>query len=77
MSTAFANVAGVIDAPLRAVDDGEFPFAANVLSLHTRRELPASSRMAIAMEKPPANQIVGNSPALKRVLELVEKVAPF
>jgi formate hydrogenlyase transcriptional activator len=29
------------------------------------------------MEKPQANQIVGNSPALKRVLELVEKVAPF
>src|SRR4030095_15810020 len=50
---------------------------ANVLSLHTRRELPASSRTAIAKEKPHADQIVGNSPALKRVLELVEKVAPF
>jgi formate hydrogenlyase transcriptional activator len=58
-------------------DHSTSPFGANVLSLHTRRELPASSRTAIAKEKPHANQIVGNSPALKRVLELVEKVAPF
>jgi formate hydrogenlyase transcriptional activator len=47
------------------------------LSLRTRRELPASSCTAIAIEKPRADQIVGNSPALKRVLDLVEKVAPF
>ena len=77
MSTALATFADITNAPLHTADHSAFPFGANVLSLHTRRELPASSRPAIAMEKPQANQIVGNSPALKRVLELVEKVAPF
>jgi formate hydrogenlyase transcriptional activator len=77
MSTALATVSNISDAPLHIGNHSEFPFSANVLSLHTRRELPASSRTAIAIEKPQANQIVGNSPALKRVLELVEKVAPF
>lgn len=38
MSTAFVNVAGVIDAPLRGADDGEFPFGSNVLSLQSRRD---------------------------------------
>ena len=77
MSTALATFADITNTPLHTADHSTFPFGANVLSLHTRRELPASSRPAIAMEKPQANQIVGNSSALKRVLELVEKVAPF
>ena len=46
MSTAFANVAGVIDAPLQRADDREFPFGANVLSLHipSRPALSGSSQ---------------------------------
>ena len=77
MSTALETVANMTDAPLLTGDHSAFPFGANVLSLRTRRELTASSRTAIAIEKPQAHQIVGNSPALKRVLELVEKVAPY
>jgi len=77
MSTALATFADTTNAPLHTADHTASPFGANVLSLHTRRELPAFSRAAIANEKPQANQIVGDSPALKRVLELVEKVAPF
>ena len=77
MSTALNTITNITDAPLRRGDHSAFPFGAKVLSYHTRRELPASSSTAIAIEKPQANQIVGNSPALKRVLELVEKVAPF
>ena len=68
MSTALATFADITNAPLHTADHSAFPFGANVLSLRTRRELPASSRTAIAIEKPQANQIVGNSPALKRVL---------
>src|SRR4029434_9003994 len=77
MSTALATFADITNAPLHMADHSTSPFGANVLSLHTRRELPASSRTAIAKEKPHANQIVGNSPALTRVLELVEEVALF
>ena len=77
MSTALNTITNITDAPLHRGDHSAFPFGAKVLSYHTRRELPASSSTAIALEKPQANQIVGNSPALKRVLELVEKVAPF
>ena len=77
MSTALATFADITNAPLHTADHGTFPFGANVLSLHTRREVPASTRTGIAIEKSQANQIVGDSPALKRVLELVEKVAPF
>ena len=77
MSTALNTITNITDAPLHRGDHSAFPFGAKVLSYHTRRELPASSSTAIALEKPQANQIVGNSPALKRVLELVAKVAPF
>ena len=80
MSTAFANVAGVIDVPLRGAGDGEFPFGANVLSLQSRRERhrSVSGQPSRALENDKnSKQIVGNSPALRRVLELVEKVAPF
>jgi formate hydrogenlyase transcriptional activator len=80
MSTAFTNVASVLDAPLQRADDREFPFGANVLSLQSRRDMRAngSSQILRASENDiSSNQMVGDSPALKRVLELVEKVAPF
>ena len=80
MSTALANVANVIDAPLQIAGDCETPFAVNVLSLQSRRDLHqirfSEMLRATEIEKNP-HRIVGNSPALKRVLELVEKVAPF
>jgi len=77
MSTALATLADMTNAPLHTTDHNAFRFGANVLSLQTGRELPAYSRTAVALEKCQANQIVGNSPSLKRVLELVDKVAPF
>ena len=80
MSTAFANVAGVIDAPLQRADDREFPFGTNVLSLQSRRDRrrSVSSQPSRALENDKnSKQIVGNSPALQRVLELVKKVAPY
>jgi formate hydrogenlyase transcriptional activator len=100
MSTAFASVADVIDAPLHRADHSEFPFGADVLSLQTRRDMrPGIEQVAfenaavyrvvsepkpkLAQEKihqicdySNSEQIVGNSPALRRMLELVERVAP-
>jgi formate hydrogenlyase transcriptional activator len=91
MSTASAEIAGRTDVPLNGLDRGEFAFGNNVLSLQTRRDRRAefSSRTLVELENTRAhfeletqpaadrNQIVGNSPALKGVLELVEKVARF
>ena len=80
MSTALANVAGVIDAPLPTADNREFSFTNNVLSLQSRREVLHSdfSHVLSASENNNGSyQIVGNSPALRRVLDLVQKVAPF
>src|SRR6476469_9123733 len=77
MSTALASVAGMTEAPLNSADVSEFPFRANVFSLPARREMRprASSQLSQALEND--TQIVGNSPALKRVLEAVKKVAPY
>ena len=80
MSTAFTNVAGVIDAPLQWAEDGQFPFAANELSLQSRRDIRRNvfSQPSLALKNDKdSKQIVGNSPALRGVLELVNKVAPF
>jgi formate hydrogenlyase transcriptional activator len=91
MSTALAEIAGIAGAPLNGVDPSEFALGNNVLSLQTRRDRRAeffsptvveleNTRAHFELEIQPAadrNQIVGNSPALKAVLELVEKVAPF
>jgi formate hydrogenlyase transcriptional activator len=91
MSTALAEIAGITGAPLNGVDPSEFALGNNVLSLQTRRDRRAefSSRTLVELENTRAhfeleiqpaadrNQIVGNSPALKGVLELVEKVARF
>ena len=78
MSTALAEVEGMIDAYLIGGDARELPFRANVLSLPVRRDIRprASGQLSRALESD-TTQIVGNSPALKRLLEVVEKVAPF
>jgi formate hydrogenlyase transcriptional activator len=100
MSTAFANVANVIDAPLHRTDHSDFPFGAEALSLRTLRDVrPGLEEVAVAFENEPVfrevsqpkpklaqekirqirdytERVVGNSPALRRVLELVERVAP-
>ena len=77
MSTALAGVAGMTDAHLNRTDGSEFPFRANVFSLPARRDMRprTSSQLTQALEND--TQIVGNSPALKRVLEVVKKVAPY
>src|SRR6185369_4748135 len=91
MSTSLAEIAGRTSAPLNGVDPSKFAPGKNVLSLQTRRDRRAefshqtvvkleNTRAHLELEILPAidrNQIVGNSPALKSVLELVEKVAPF
>jgi formate hydrogenlyase transcriptional activator len=91
MSTALAEIAGITGAPLNGIDPTEFAPGNNVLSLQTRRDRRPefSSRTVVELETThthleleirPAidrHQIIGNSAALKSVLELVEKVAPF
>jgi len=65
------------EAHLHSTDGSEFPFRANVFSLPARRDMRrrTSSQLSQAFEND--TQIVGNSPALKRVLEAVKKVAPY
>jgi formate hydrogenlyase transcriptional activator len=65
------------EAHLNSIDGSEFPFRANVFSLPARREMRprGSSQCSQALEND--SEIVGNSPALKRVLEVVKKVAPY
>jgi formate hydrogenlyase transcriptional activator len=77
MSTALASVAGMTEAPLNSAEVSEFPFRANVFSLPARRDVRprASSQLSQAFEND--TQIVGNSRALKRVLEAVKKVSPY
>jgi formate hydrogenlyase transcriptional activator len=66
------------DAELNRADVSEYPFRANVLALPARRDIRprASTQFSRALEND-TTQIIGNSPVLKRLLELVEKVAPF
>ena len=77
MSIALARIADMTDAHLNNTDGSEFPFRGNVFSLPVRRDMRphASSQLSQAFEND--TQIVGNSPALKRVLEVVKKVAPY
>jgi formate hydrogenlyase transcriptional activator len=65
------------EAHLHSTDGSEFPFRANVFSLPARRDM--RSRASSQLSQPLQNdtEIVGNSPALKRVLDVVGKVAPF
>jgi formate hydrogenlyase transcriptional activator len=77
MTIALARVAGMTEAHLNSTDGSEFPFRANVFSLPARRDMRprASSQLSQALNND--TEIVGNSPALKRVLEVVKKVAPY
>ena len=80
MSTNLNTVTNMTDAPLRRADHNVFTFGVNVLSLQARRERrPAAySQISVAVENETNfNQIVGNSLAIQRVLELVKKVAPY
>jgi len=65
------------DAHLNSPDGSEFPFRGNLFSFPARRDMRprASGQLSQALEND--TQIVGNSPALKRVLEVVKKVAPY
>src|SRR4030095_8302643 len=61
-----------------SADVSEFTFRANVFSLPAHRD----NRAGVSTQTPhalkhDANQIVGKSAALKRVLEVVKKVAPY
>ena len=76
MNTALASVESISDAPLHR----EFSFGANVSLLQPRRDMRPGASIEISrlLEKETScQQIIGNSPALQRVLELVKKVAPF
>ena len=77
MSIALARVPGMTDTHLNSTDRGQFPFRTNVFSLPARGDMPlrASTQLSRALEND--TQIVGNSPALKRVLEVVKKVAAY
>jgi formate hydrogenlyase transcriptional activator len=77
MTIALARAAGMTEAHLHSTDGSEFPFRANVFSLPVRRDMRphASSQLSHVFEND--TEIVGNSPALKRVLDVVGKVAPF
>ena len=79
MSTALATVESMRDV-LHTAEHREFLFGDNVSLLPSRRDMrpTASTKMSRLLEKDTScPQIVGNSPALERVLELVEKVASF
>jgi formate hydrogenlyase transcriptional activator len=78
MSTVLARVGETADAHFNSTDVSEFPFRRNVFSLPARRDIRSgvSSETSHA-PKHDADQIVGNSPALNHVLEIVKKVAPF
>ena len=77
MSTVLARVGETTEAHLLSTDGSEFPFRGNVFSLPARRDIRtrASNQLSPALEND--TQIIGNSAALKRVLEVVRKVAPF
>ena len=77
MTIALARAAEMTEAHLHTTDGSEFPFRANVFSLPVRRDMRphASSQLSHVFEND--TEIVGNSVALKRVLEVVRKVAPF
>jgi formate hydrogenlyase transcriptional activator len=80
MSTALASVESTSDASMHAAEHSEFLFGTNVSLIRARRAVRPDDSIEISrlLEKDTScQQIVGNSPALHRVLELVQKVAPF
>ena len=91
MSTAFADIPGATNPPSQLTDDGELQFGSNVVSLSTRRAMglkveSVESEGALPHDKHRLErethselntyQIIGDSPALRRVMEAVKKVAP-
>ena len=74
MSTALNTITNITDALLRRGDHGAFPFGAKVFSYHTRRDcqLPVARRSRL--RNLTQTRSLGTV-RLKRVLELVEKVA--
>jgi formate hydrogenlyase transcriptional activator len=88
MSTPMTRVADMSEASFNRRHKNEFPRGARVLRLQTRRhESPKFAteanvkveigRAHFAAGTADSHQIIGNSPALRAVLELVEKVAKF
>jgi formate hydrogenlyase transcriptional activator len=91
MSTAFADIPVAIDSPPLLADDSDLPFGANVVSLRTRRAMglkvdSVECEGGLPQKKhrleretrcePNIDQIIGDSPALRHVMEAVKKVAP-
>src|SRR5215831_751451 len=88
MSTAFVSVDDITDSHSAHADHMQFPFGPKVVSIRTRRKLEApvitghgehirvGSREEEIRSAMYFDQIVGDSPALRRVLEMVETVAP-
>ena len=88
MSTPLARIADMTEATFNRTVGNEFPLGAKVLRLATNRdESPKfathttvkleNARARVEGDTTDSNRIIGNSPALKAVLELVEKVAKF
>jgi formate hydrogenlyase transcriptional activator len=91
MSTQLARIADMSEASFNRRDGNEFPLGARLLRLETRRyEAPKfATQTTVKLEIGRAhsapdtasgtnsNRIIGESPALRGVLELVEKVAKF
>jgi formate hydrogenlyase transcriptional activator len=72
-----ARLGGTIDAHFNREDGTQFPFRANVVSLPARRDRRPGASSQLSRVLADDTQIVGNSPALIRVLEVVKKVAPY
>jgi len=88
MSTPLARIADINEASFNQRVGNEFPLGAKVLRLATNRYEPPkfatqttvkleNARGRVEAGTTDSNRIIGNSPALKAVLELVEKVAKF
>lgn len=80
MSTALASIESTREAALHTAEYRDYALGANVSLLQPRRDMRSSASTEISrlLEKDTScQQIVGNSPALQRVMELVQKVAPF
>jgi formate hydrogenlyase transcriptional activator len=88
MSTPLARIADINEASFNRRHSNEYPLGAKVLRLATNRyESPKfathttvkleNARARVEADITDSNRIIGNSPALRAVLDLVEKVAKF
>ena len=73
MSTALASIENMNDAP----SHGRFPFGPTVSLLPPRHDLRPAGISHLSAKDISRQQIIGDSPALQSVLDLVQKVAPF